>query len=224
MTKTHVPLAEADIDQLRTFATSRGVEFPSLINASRLIGLIRKSGWEHDYLEIGTDPAPKTAKVEPRKVMASSLPPSLFTRRDLGQADAPLVYAAKLPDAEVKRLKAEGAIFLDGMTEAEIKEIKAQQAELKRLRDQRDNSYVRVEVHEDKDEGALKLIPLGVNGVVMGVPRGQKVDLRWPYYLALQAEETIIEKDSNDRIIGYRTTPTYPHSVIDGPQLDDLAA
>ncbi|MBM3536897.1 MAG: hypothetical protein FJX55_03580 [Alphaproteobacteria bacterium] len=224
MSKTRVPLAEADLDQLRAFATSRGAEFSKHMGASQMIGAIRKSGWTHDYAEFDDGPPAAKKQAAPEKVMASTLDPSLFTRRDLGQADAPMVYAAKLPDAEVRRLKAEGAIFIDGLTDEEIREIKVRQAELKRLRDLRDNSYVRVEVHDTKEEGALKKIPLAVNGVAMAVERGVKSDLRWPYYLALQAEETIFEKDNNDRIIGYRTTPTYPHSVIDGPDLDKAEA
>lgn len=128
-----------------------------------------------------------------------------------------------LPD-EVKRLRAEGAIFLDGLTVAEIKEVEARQAELKRLRDLRDNAYVRVIVHETKEEGALDKVPVSVNGIAMGIKRGQVSDLRWPYFLALQALDPIFEKDANDRIIGQRETSSYPYSVIDGPQLEDVAA
>lgn len=224
MPKTRIPLDEADIEQLRAFATSKGVEFPKTVNSTRLIGIIRHSGWPQDYIEIDDDPAPVSRPATQGKVMASTLPPSLFTRRDLGQADAPMVYGAKLLPDEVKRLRAEGAIFLDGLTVAEIKDVEARQAELKRLRDLRDNAYVRVLIHETKEEGALPRVPLSVNGVAMVVQRGQQSDLRWPYYLALQALDPLFEKDANDRIIGERVTPSYPHSVLDGPQLEDVAA
>jgi len=223
MTTIKVPLLQADADQLRRFIAESGLEIPpGNPDASALLALLKESGYRHDYIEVPdaeAQAARPLAQVTDRR-MASTLDPTLFTRRDLGNCDAPLIYGRNLPHEEVKRLRSEGAIFLDGMTDKEVARVKAEQAEKKKLRDLRDNAFVRIKIPQSQNQEDLKMVPTSINGSAMWIPRGQPVYIRWPHFMALVgAVEGVMETDKDGRILGSRTVSSYPFQILDGPHM-----
>ncbi len=84
---------------------------------------------------------------------------------------------------------------------------------------------VKITIAEVESAGGKRPVPVGVNGVIMLVPRGRPVDVPFRYYEALvHAIKTLHEQDeATDEIIS-TDVPSYPMSVNLLPPKADVDA
>ncbi len=73
---------------------------------------------------------------------------------------------------------------------------------------------VKITIAEMEGAGGKRPVPVGVNGVIMLVPRGRPVDIPYRYYEALShAVKTMHEQDETTGEIISSDVPSYPMSV-----------
>jgi hypothetical protein len=73
---------------------------------------------------------------------------------------------------------------------------------------------VKITIAEVEGAGGKRPVPVGVNGVIMLVPRGKAVDIPYRYYEALtHAVKTTYEQDEASGEVISSDVPSYPMSV-----------
>lgn len=85
---------------------------------------------------------------------------------------------------------------------------------------ERDARMVTIRIERTDEPGGDEMVPLGVNGSVLAVPRGQPAPIRWPYFVALcHAVKHIHEPQgkNNEMDPNPRKVPFYPFTIINGP-------
>lgn len=84
---------------------------------------------------------------------------------------------------------------------------------------------VMITIAEMEGAGGKRAVPVGVNGVIMLVPRGKPVDIPYRYYMALTcAVKTIHEQDELTQDIIETHVPAYPMSVNRMPPQEEIDA
>ena len=84
---------------------------------------------------------------------------------------------------------------------------------------------VTITIVEGEGTGGKRPVPVGVNGVLMLIPRGKPVDIPYRYYAALQlAIKTVHEQDEATQEIISTDVPSYPFSVNRMPPQADIEA
>ena len=84
---------------------------------------------------------------------------------------------------------------------------------------------VKITIAEVEGAGGKRAIPVGVNGVVMLVPRGKPVDIPFRYYEdLLHAIKTVHEQDEASGEIISSEVPSYPMGVNHLPPKADVDA
>lgn len=106
----------------------------------------------------------------------------------------------------------------DDVAGLSIAEQQARQASVNRERDAR---IVTINIARTDEAGGDEMVPVGVNGIVMAIPRGQPAPIRWPYFVALlHAVKHIHEPKGPNREMdpNPRKVPVYPFTILDGPE------
>jgi hypothetical protein len=80
--------------------------------------------------------------------------------------------------------------------------------------DLRDQQFVTVMIPETEKPGGTEPVKLSVNGRALYAPRGEPIDLRYPYFVALQNAKIDLHDDEGKKI---RTVQAYNFSIIEGP-------
>ena len=84
---------------------------------------------------------------------------------------------------------------------------------------------VKITIAEVEGAGGKRAVPVGVNGVMMLVPRGKPVDIPYRYYLALKnAVKTTYEQDKETQEVISSEVPSYPMSVNTMPAQAEIDA
>lgn len=84
---------------------------------------------------------------------------------------------------------------------------------------------VTITIAEIEGAGGKRPVPVGVNGVMMLVPRGRPVDIPYRYYHALTlAVKTVHEQDEETLEIVSSDVPSYPFSVNKMPPQAEIDA
>ncbi len=84
---------------------------------------------------------------------------------------------------------------------------------------------VKVTIAEMEGAGGKRAVPVGVNGVIMLVPRGRPVDIPYRYFMALKcAVKTLHEQDEETNEITSTEVDAYPMSVNKMPDQADIDA
>lgn len=85
---------------------------------------------------------------------------------------------------------------------------------------ERDARIVTINIARTDEAGGDEMVPVGVNGSVMAIPRGQDAPIRWPYFVALlHAVKHLHEPTgkNNEMDPNPRKVPFYPFTIINGP-------
>ncbi|MCP4547037.1 MAG: hypothetical protein GY835_11280 [bacterium] len=89
----------------------------------------------------------------------------------------------------------------------------------------KDDPRVLLNISKGEKEGEERPIPVGVNGVVMLVPRGEDVEIPWRYFLAIKAAvKTVHTQNTKTGDMDSRDMPSYPYSVLRMPPQEDIDA
>ncbi len=122
-------------------------------------------------------------------------------------------------------------MVLDGIEEAQASDAPAQPSETpndgKALRgtSAAGDPKVKITIAEVEGAGGKRPVPVGVNGVIMLVPRGKPVDIPYRYYEALShAEKTTYEQDPETDEVISSDVPSYPMSVNTMPPQAEIDA
>lgn len=84
---------------------------------------------------------------------------------------------------------------------------------------------VELTINEQSGAGGKRAIPVGVNGVMILLPRAERIKIAYRYYVALNnAIKTLYETDQETGDVIDRDVPSYPFQVHRMPPDDELAA
>ena len=84
---------------------------------------------------------------------------------------------------------------------------------------------VTITIAEAEGAGGKRPVPVGVNGVMMLIPRGRPVDIPYRYFDALsKANKTLYEQDETTQEVISTDVPSYPFSVNKMPPQDEIDA
>jgi hypothetical protein len=74
---------------------------------------------------------------------------------------------------------------------------------------------VRIHIAVAEGTAGSQPVPVGVNGILMLIPRGKDVEIPWRYLHALQNAKTKLPvTDDDGQIVDWREAPAYPVSVL----------
>ncbi len=80
-----------------------------------------------------------------------------------------------------------------------------------------DNRRVKIVIHTQEEPGGDRPVFVSVNGSAMLIPRGQEVEIPYPYFEALKHAEKIIYDQSPDPrggLLPPRFAPQYPYTIV----------
>lgn len=89
----------------------------------------------------------------------------------------------------------------------------------------RNDPKVTLIIERSDKEGGDRAVPVGVNGTMILIPRGEEAEIPWRYYLALRnAMETAYASDPESGEVEERDVPSYPHRVTHMPPQHEIDA